>query len=77
VTIPLEIRDRLGIMDGNEIAFEIESGRIILLPPKTIEDPTKNLIGLAEGVKILEPVKEELVKATAKLVREKIKRAAH
>jgi len=42
--------------------------------PRAVEDPTRALVGLAEGVTVKEPVKEELRKATAKLLERKLKR---
>lgn len=42
--------------------------------PKAVEDPTRALVGLAEGVMVKEPVKEELKRATAKLLERKLKR---
>jgi len=43
--------------------------------PMAVEDPTCSLVGLAEGVVVKEPVKEELRKATAKLLEKKLKRS--
>jgi len=74
VTIPLEIRERLGLVEGDEVTFEFESGKIILVPPRAVEDPTRALVGLAEGVVVKEPVKGELRKATAELLERKLKR---
>ena len=42
--------------------------------PRAVKDPTRSLVGLAEGVMVKEPVKEELRKATAKLLERKLKR---
>jgi len=42
--------------------------------PRAVEDPTRALVGLAEGIVVKEPVKEELKKATAELLERKLKR---
>jgi len=49
-------------------------GDIMSSKPRAVEDPTRALVGLAEGVTVKEPVKEELRKATAKLLERKLKR---
>jgi len=49
---------------------------IISSKPRAVENPTRALVGLAEGVAVKEPVKEELKKVTAKLLERKLKRGA-
>ncbi len=34
VTIPREIRERLGVQDGDRIRFEIENGAVVLYPQR-------------------------------------------
>jgi len=43
--------------------------------PRAVEDPTRSLVGLVEDIAVKEPVKEELRKATAKLLERKLKRS--
>jgi hypothetical protein len=43
---------------------------------KTVKNPTKLLCGLAKGVKVKEPIKQELAKASAAGVDKKLARAA-
>ena len=71
ITIPADIRRKLGINEGDKITLEIVDGRLLLLPPNTVPNPTDLLTGLAEGVQIAEPVKQELRKAVAARIRKK------
>ena len=74
ITIPAEIRQKLGINEGDYIKLEIVNGKLMLLPPKTVLNPTDLLTGLAEGVQITKPVKQELRKAAAARMRKKASR---
>jgi len=71
ITIPADIRQKLGIHEGDQITLEIVDGRLLLLPPNTVPNPTDLLTGLAEGVQVVEPVKQELRKAVAARIRKK------
>ncbi len=75
ITIPAEIRERLGIKEGDILTLEVSGGRIILYPPKTVPSPTRLLDGLVEGITVKEPVKGELKKAVAARVEKKARRA--
>lgn len=45
LTIPKEVRDRLGVQEGDRIVFQFdEQGRVILRPGDP--DPLGNLVGL-------------------------------
>jgi len=48
--------------------------KLIIFPPNTVPDPTELLFGLAEGVQVTEPVKQELTKATAARMKKKASR---
>ena len=74
ITIPAEIRKRLANREGDTLTLETKGGHLVLLPPKTVPNPTKLLSGLAEGVTITEPVKDELRKAAAKRSEKKLSR---
>jgi AbrB family looped-hinge helix DNA binding protein len=65
ITIPAGIRQKLGINEGDYVKLEIVDGKLVLLPPNTVPNPTDLLSGLAEGVQVTEPVKQELRKTTA------------
>jgi AbrB family looped-hinge helix DNA binding protein len=75
ITIPADIRQKLGISEGDYVTIEIVDGKILLLPPNTVLNPTDVLTGLAEGIQIKEPVKQELRKAAAARIKKKASRA--
>jgi len=72
ITIPLEVRNRLAIREGDTLTLEVVGGHLILLPPKTVQNPTDLLTGLAEGIPIREPVKDEMRKSAAKRIGRKV-----
>jgi AbrB family looped-hinge helix DNA binding protein len=74
ITIPADIRQRLGISEGDFIKLEIVDGKLVLFPPNTVPNPTDLLTGLAEGVQVTEPVKQELRKAAAARMKKKASR---
>lgn len=49
ITIPVKIRERLGISEGDYLALEIVGNKLVLVPPKTAPNPTELLSGLVEG----------------------------
>ena len=75
ITIPASIRQKLGINEGDCITLEIIDNKLVILPPNTVPNPTELLSGLAKGVKIREPVKQEVTKASAAGVERKLLRA--
>jgi len=75
ITIPLEVRETLGIKEGDVLTLEMRGGRIILHPPNTVPNPTELLDGLVEDVPVKEPVELELRKAAAARVERKLVRA--
>ncbi|MCJ7560945.1 AbrB/MazE/SpoVT family DNA-binding domain-containing protein [Candidatus Bathyarchaeota archaeon] len=74
ITIPADIRRKLGINEGDYVKLQIIGNKLILLPPNTVPNPTELLSGLAEGVQVTEPVKQELRKATAARMKKKASR---
>ena len=74
ITIPVEIRNRLAIKEGDTLTLEVREGRLILLPPKTVPNPTDLLSGLAEGIAIEGPVGDELRMAAAGRLERKLSR---
>lgn len=72
ITIPVEIREKMGIGEGDYVKLEVVGNKLVLSPPNMTDSPTALLSGLAEGVKIAEPVKDELRKASAARVRKKV-----
>ncbi len=75
ITIPTNIRQKLGINEGDCVTIEIIDNRVVILPPNIVPNPTEFLIGLAEGVQVKEPIKQELKKAVVARVERKLKRA--
>lgn len=74
ITIPAEIRERLGIKEGDVLTLELSGGKVILLPPKTLLNPTEILDGLAENIPLKKPIKEEPKKAAAARIEKKMAR---
>jgi AbrB family looped-hinge helix DNA binding protein len=74
ITIPADIRQKLGISEGDYVKLEIIGNKLVLFPPNTVPNPTELLSGLAEGVQVTEPVKQELRKAAAARMKKKASR---
>lgn len=74
ITIPADIRERLGIDEGDYVNLQIVDNKLVLFPPNTVPNPTELLTGLAEGVKVKEPLKQELRKAAAARITKKASR---
>jgi antitoxin PrlF len=51
VTIPLEIRNRLGIKEGDRVEFLIEDGKTILRPIREAADPFAEYVGVLPAFK--------------------------
>jgi AbrB family looped-hinge helix DNA binding protein len=45
VTIPLEIRKRLGVKEGDRIEFVIEGGKTIVRPARGVANPFAKYVG--------------------------------
>jgi AbrB family looped-hinge helix DNA binding protein len=65
ITIPACIRKRLAINEGDYLRLQVLNNKLTLFPQNTVPNPTKLLSGLAKGVQIKEPLKQELKKAAA------------
>jgi AbrB family looped-hinge helix DNA binding protein len=46
VTVPLEIRKRLGVATGDRIEFVIEGDRTVIRPSRDNPDPFKKYVGI-------------------------------
>ena len=76
ITIPADIRQKLGINEGDCVTLKIINNRVVILPPNTVENPTELLASLVkEGIQIKEPLKKELKKAVAARVDRKLARS--
>ena len=71
ITIPANIRERLGIEEGDYVKLQVVHNKLVLCPPNTVPNPTEMLSGLAEGVQVKEPLKQELRKAAAARITKK------
>jgi len=74
ITIPADIRQKLGINEGDYIKLQIIGNKLVLFPPNTVPNPTELLSGLAEGTQVKEPVKQELRKVAASRMKKKASR---
>jgi len=72
VTIPQELRDRLGLKKGDEVKFLLEEGAIRLVMPKLEDDIVERTKGVLEGIEP-ELAPEELEEAFLTAVASKIK----
>jgi len=52
--------------------LEVCGGHIVLLPKRTVLNPTEVLDGLLEDISMREPIKEELREAAAARIRKKL-----
>lgn len=71
ITIPADIRQKLGIDEGDYVKLQIVDNKLVLFPPNTVLNPTDLLTGLASGVQVVEPARGELRKAAAARLRKK------
>jgi AbrB family looped-hinge helix DNA binding protein len=46
VTVPLEVRTRLGLKPGDRVDFVVENDRTVLLPAKREENPFTKYLGI-------------------------------
>lgn len=46
ITVPLEIRRRLGLKEGDRVEFVVEGERTIIRPAQPPEDPFKKYVGV-------------------------------
>ena len=74
ITIPAGIRQKLGIDEGDYVKLQIMDNKLVLFPPNTVSNPTELLSGLAKGVQMTEPVKQQLRKAAAARIKKKASR---
>jgi len=49
VTVPQEIRIRLGLKEGDRVEFVVEGGNTIMRPVRSLENPFDAYAGALEG----------------------------
>lgn len=59
VTVPQEIRKRLGLQTGDRVEFVVEEGRTVIRPARSEVNPFERFIGIADPF----PGGEEGIKA--------------
>jgi antitoxin PrlF len=45
ITVPLEIRRRLGLKEGDRVEFVVDNGQTVLRPARSSENPFERYIG--------------------------------
>lgn len=56
VTVPIEVRHRLGLKDGDRVEFVFEEGRTVLRPARTEENPFLAYVGILPVFKSREEI---------------------
>jgi antitoxin PrlF len=56
VTIPQEIRIRLGLKEGDRVEFAVEDGRTVLRPARGEENPLRQFLGALPAFKSREEI---------------------
>jgi AbrB family looped-hinge helix DNA binding protein len=56
VTIPQEIRVRLGLKEGDRVEFVVEDGKTLLRPARDEENPFRQFLGVYPAFKSMEEI---------------------
>lgn len=56
ITVPLEVRQRLGLKAGDRVEFAVENGQTILRPETTEENPFLKYVGALGGFSTREEI---------------------
>ena len=59
------------------MTLEFSGGKVVLLSPRTVLNPTKTLDGLAKGISLEEPIEEALKMAAAVKIEKKLSGSRH
>ena len=74
VTIPSEMREALGVDEGDYVTMEMSDGHLVISAPRTISNPTEAISGLVSDVVAKEPLDEEVARAGALRMKRKLQR---
>jgi len=74
VTIPVDIREALGVDEGDYVTMELEAGRVVMSPVGTVPNPTETISELAAGVVPKESMEKEIERAGAARAKRKLDR---
>ena len=56
VTVPIEVRHRLGLKEGDRVEFHFEDGRTVLRPARTEKNPFLQFLGALPAFKTREDI---------------------
>lgn len=56
ITVPVEIRRRLGVKQGDRVEFVVENGKTILRPAQPAVNPFDEFIGCLPGFKNIDEI---------------------
>jgi len=56
ITVPLEVRQRLGLKAGDRVEFAVENGQTVLRPETTAENPFLKYVGALGGFSTREEI---------------------
>jgi AbrB family looped-hinge helix DNA binding protein len=76
VPIPADIREALGVDEGDYVTMEFQGGRVVISPVGTMTNPTEAISGLVSGVTVKGPMDKEIAKAGAARVKRKLDRGS-
>ena len=76
VTIPVEMREALGVEEGDYVTVDLEHGRLVISAAGTIPNPTETISRLASGVTTEGALDNEVVEAGASRMKRKLKRGS-
>jgi len=76
VTIPAEMREALGVEEGDYLTVDLEDGHLVISASGTIANPTDAISKLASGATMREAPDKEAVRAGASRMKRKLERGA-
>jgi AbrB family looped-hinge helix DNA binding protein len=76
LTIPAEMREALGVEEGDYVTVDLQDGQIVISAEGTVANPTETISGLASGVNVKEPLDKEVVRAGATRMKRKLERGS-
>ena len=76
LTIPAEMREALGVEEGDYVTVDLEGGRIVISTKRTMANPTETISRLASGAGVGEPLDKEAVRAGAARMKGKLERGS-
>ena len=56
VTVPIEVRRRLGLKEGDRVEFALEDGRTVLRPAQSEGNPFLEFVGILPAFSSLEEI---------------------